>query len=63
YPTLSPHTRLQEKEISKSRLWDREAGLNYLEMMYLSYGRLILTSCLPLRGLTQEKSFEEKGLY
>ncbi|MHB1910286.1 MAG: hypothetical protein ACYCQJ_15620, partial [Nitrososphaerales archaeon] len=45
---------------------DREAGLVYLEMMFLSYDRLILTSCLPLRGLfqstTSRKEFSKSRL-
>ncbi|MHB1910043.1 MAG: hypothetical protein ACYCQJ_14395, partial [Nitrososphaerales archaeon] len=44
--------RLQEKEFSKSPLL--KGGLIYLEMMFLSYGGIILTSCIPLRGLSQQ---------
>ena len=60
-----PRNDSKKKTSSKSPLW-KKRGLIYLEMMFLSYGRLILTSCLPYLLPTNDskkKSFSKSRLW
>jgi len=63
-PYLSQETTPRKRVFR--RVLSGERGLIYLEMMFLSYGRLILTSCLislsSHKRLQENEFFEESFL-